>query len=193
MRPDPKQLPSARHVFVALVLSIAIWAVMVFWTLAYLRRISGGLDPFDLRPFGYTVEEARAFLTALSQIGRDYYADVQLQLDTIYPAVYALSRALLLLWLTIPGRTADKPLPRPARGVLMALPIAAAVFDYLENEGIAAMLIAGPRVDAELVARTSFWTQAKSLMTFLTELICVILLTIAFVRWLYRRRAGREA
>src|SRR6476659_10171935 len=122
------------HVLVAMVVSTAIWAVMVFWTLAYLRRISGGLAPFDLRPFGYSVEEARALLFALSQIGRDYYANIQLSLDNALPATYAISRGMLLLWLTLPGRTADRPLPWTARLALLALPSATAAFDYLEND-----------------------------------------------------------
>src|SRR4051812_19189054 len=107
--------PPNGYVVVSLALSIALWAVMVFVTLAYLRRIAGGLEPFDLRPFGYDVEEARAFLIALSPIGRDYYANVQLSLDTAYPFTYALSRGLLLWWLTVPGRVATLPVPPAAR------------------------------------------------------------------------------
>src|SRR5437016_5747072 len=99
MAPDPKQFPRSGHVFVLMLVSIALWAVMVFGPLAYLRRTAGGLEPFDLRPFGYTVEDARALLFALSQVGRDYYANVQLSLDNAYPTTFALSRAMLLLWL----------------------------------------------------------------------------------------------
>src|SRR5262249_5408937 len=129
-----------------MVISIALWAYMMFWSLPYLRRIAGGLQPFDLRPFGYSVEEARALLFALSQIGRDYYANVQLAIDNAFPATYALSRGLLLLWLTLPGRTSDRPIPWGPRLTLLALPTVAAAFDYLENDGIAAMLAAGPQV-----------------------------------------------
>jgi len=173
-------------VVVALIVSFAVLAVMVFWTVPYLRRTAGGLEPFDLRPFGYTLEEARALLRALSEIGRAYYADVQLQLDTIYPALYALSRVLLLLWLTTQGRTAARPIPQPVRAALLALPILNAWFDYFENDAIAAMLAAGPEVGADLVARASFWTQAKWLTGLVTEATCVILLAIAFVRWRQR-------
>jgi hypothetical protein len=160
----------------------------VFWTVPYLRRISGGLEPFDARLFGYTVEEARALLSALSEIGRTYYADVQLQLDTVFPALYALSRVLLLLWLTQPERIAAKPFPLAVRIALLAPPIVAAWFDYFENDAIAAMLAAGPQVGAELVARASFWTQAKWLGVLVTEATCVLLLAVAFVRWRRRRQ-----
>jgi hypothetical protein len=184
-----EQFPRTGHVVVALIVSFALWGVMMFWTLAYLRRIAGGLEPFDLRPFGYTPEEARALLFALSSIGRTYYADVQLQLDTAYPALYALSRGLLLFWLTAPGRTATQPLPLPARFALLALPLAAAWFDYFENDGIAALLAAGPQADSELIERTSFWTRAKSLAGLATELMCIVLAAIAFLRWRHRRQS----
>jgi len=183
-----EQFPRTAHVVVALIVSVALWGVMVFWTLAYLQRIAGGLVPFDLRPLGYRVAEARALLSALSDIGRAYYADVQLQLDTAYPALYALSRGLLLLWLTAPGRAAERPVPLPARAALLVLPVLTAWFDYFENEGIAAMLAAGPQAAAELIERASFWTQAKSLAGLITEATCVILAAIAFVRWRQRRR-----
>src|SRR5215467_4237769 len=176
MSPRDEQFPRTAHVVVALIVSFALWGVMVFGTLAYLRRTAGGLEPFDLRPFGYTPEEARALLYALSDIGRAYYADVQLQLDTAFPALYAISRGLLLLWVTAPGRTAERPL-------------ATAWFDYFENEGIAAMLAAGPQAGDDLIERTSLWTRAKSLAGLATELVCVSLAAIAYMRWRHRRRA----
>src|SRR5262249_13678655 len=145
--------------------------------------------PFDLRPFGYTPEEARALLYALSGVGRQYYADVQLQLDTAFPAVYAFSRGLLLLWLTAPGRTATRPLPLLARLALLILPLATAWFDYFENEGIAAMLAAGQNAGDELIERASFWTRAKSFAALATELVCLMLAAIAFARWRHRRQS----
>ena len=190
MTPDPNRYPRSGHVFVALVVSIALWAFMVFWTLAYLRRISGGLEPFDLRPFGYDLAEARALLFALSEFGRDYYLNIQLQLDTAYPFTYALSRVLLLWWLTIPGRIADFAIPVTVRLALAALPLATAACDYVENDAIAAMLTAGPRVNAETVAWASFWTQAKSLGGLVTDATAVILLMITLNRWWQRRYRG---
>jgi hypothetical protein len=186
---DPDRLPRGAHVFVAMVFSTAIWAVMVFWTLAYLRRISGGLTPFDLRPFGYDLGEARTFLVALSQIGRDYYIDIQLTLDTAFPATYALSRGLLIWWLFAPGRLSERPLPRPVQLFLVGLPIATAVFDYRENASITAMLLAGPQVTADVVASASFWTQAKSLFGLLSESTALTLSAIAAMRWYHRRKA----
>jgi hypothetical protein len=84
--------------------------------LAYLTRLAGDLTPFDIRPRGYT----RAFLEAIGEQGRSYYANPELVIDTFYPPLYALSRGLALWWLTMPGRVREAPLPlkvrRPHRG-----------------------------------------------------------------------------
>jgi hypothetical protein len=69
------------------------------------------------------------------------------------------------------------------------LPLATAWFDYFENAGIAAMLAADQRASDELIERTSFWTRAKSLAGLATELVCVMLAAIAFVRWRHRRQS----
>src|SRR5262249_42336513 len=98
-------------------------------------------------------------------------------------------RGLLLFWVTAPGRAADRPLPLLARLALLVLPLATAWFDYFENQGIAAMLAAGPQASDELIEHTSFWTRAQSLVGLATELVCVILAAIAFMRWRHRRRA----
>ena len=100
--------------------------------------------------------------------------------------VYALSRVLLLLWLTIPYRLMLAPAPL-LRLALAMLPISTAIFDYRENDAIAAMLAMGPNVDAETVARASFWTQAKSLGGFVTDAVCVTMAVVVFHRWWQRR------
>jgi hypothetical protein len=182
MPPSRQQFPPSGHVFVAMVVNTALAAVMLFWCFPYLRRISGGLEPFDLRPFGYTLDESRAFLFAISSIGSDFYADVQLSIDNIFAATYALSRGLLLLWLTQPGRTSDRPIPWGPRLTLLALPTITAGCDVLENSGIAAMLAAGPQLSPELVARASFWTEAKWLATLVSETTWLALAAIAFMR-----------
>src|SRR5258708_2531913 len=115
-------------VVVVLVGSVAIWAVMVFGTLAHLRDLAHGLAPFDARPSGYGPEEAEALLNALGEAGRSYYADVQLRIDTVYPATYALSRGLALWWLTMPGRLGEAAAPRGFRIGLLLVPLAAAGF-----------------------------------------------------------------
>jgi hypothetical protein len=180
------RFPSGRLVLALLALSIALWAVMVFGTLAHLSAAAEGAQPFDLRPLGYSLGEARALLTMLGEAGRAYYAEVQLALDTVYPATYALSRALAILWLTMPGRLRAEPLVPALRWVLIVPPVAAAGFDYWENSLIAKMLAAGPTVSDDLVRMASMATQMKSIAGALAELTMVGFAFVVFVR---RRRS----
>ncbi len=163
--------------------SIALWAVMVFGTLAHLSAAAEGAQPFDLRPRGYSVGEARALLTMLGDAGRAYYADVQLALDTIYPATYALSRALAIWWLSMPGRLRAAPLAPAIRWVLIVPPVAAAGFDYWENSLIGKMLAAGPAVSDAVVRVASAATQLKSVAAALSETTMLIFAAVALVRW----------
>lgn len=177
------RFPSGRLVLGLLGLSIALWAAMVFGTLAHLSAAAEGAQPFDLRPLGYSLGEARALLTMLGEADRAYYADVQIALDTVYPATYALSRALAILWLTMPGRLRTEPLAPAIRWILSVPPVAAAGFDYWENSLIAKMLAAGPTVSDDLVRMASMATQMKSIAGVLAELTMVGFALVVFVRW----------
>ncbi len=66
---------------------LGVYLVMVLWSLPLLMADAGGLPAFDLRPAGYSHDEAQAFLAALSPEGRAFYLDVQQWLDTAYPAL----------------------------------------------------------------------------------------------------------
>ncbi len=74
----PKQFPSGFLVAVLLTASGLLWAVMFFGPLAHLSRLSGGMTPFDIRPWGYSYAEARAFLEAIGAEGRAAYASPEL-------------------------------------------------------------------------------------------------------------------
>ena len=106
---EAKQFPSGFLVAALLVASGLLWAVMFFGSLEHLTRLADGLLPFDIRPWGYSYAEARAFLAAIGELGRSYYANPELILDTLYPPLYAVSRGLALWWLTMPGRIRKAP------------------------------------------------------------------------------------
>src|SRR5262249_43246559 len=120
---------------------------------------------------------AQDLLTALGTEGRRYYARVQLRIDTFYPATYALSRALLLWWLTMPGRLGELEVPFGARIALLLLPVVAAGFDYVENTCIAAMLAKG--AEEPLVKTASAATQIKSMASAVTEVSGIVLAAVA--------------
>lgn len=145
--------------------ALAVYCGMIFQTLAELQEIAG-MPAFDMRPMGYSVHEAHEFLTALGDRGRYVYLSRQLILDTLYPALLALTLTNVYLlinsggWMTKVTRI----------GIWMSWSVAAA--DYLENAGIAAMLYRWPDVPAGLVQASSVVTVVKSVLT----MVCVSLL-----------------
>jgi hypothetical protein len=94
---------------------------MLVWSLPRLRDLSGGLDPFDLRFFGYDSAAARALLAALGPAGRSFYLTVQQGLDTAFPALLAMTLALAYALLA----------PPTAARVLTLIAVAAAALDYM--------------------------------------------------------------
>jgi hypothetical protein len=156
----------------------AVYAVMLFWTLPTIAAAAGGLAPFDMRPFGYSFEEARAFLAALPEYGRLLYRHIQLFLDLLYPALLAATLILATILLTVPGWL---------RRLLIALAVLGMVFDYLENISIARMLDAGPNGLTEtLAAEASRWTILKSGFTTVSIAAVIVLLAVWFVMRLRR-------
>ncbi len=69
--------------------TLGVYATMLGWTLPAISAAAGGLPAFDMRPGGYSFDEAKAFLAALSPEGKALYLDVQHKLDTAYPGLLA--------------------------------------------------------------------------------------------------------
>ncbi len=118
----PRRFPSGWLVVALPAASGVFWAVLFFVTLAHLRALAGGGAPFDVRPFGYSFQEARTFLNAIGDAGRAYYLNPELILDSFYPPLYATSGALTLWWLTMPGRLRQATVPLALRWTLVVLP-----------------------------------------------------------------------
>ena len=184
------RFPSGWLVAALLVASGVLWAVMFFGTLAHLRQLAGGLAPFDVRPLGYSYEDAQAFLSAIGPVGRAYYLDPELVLDAFYPPLYAVSRALALWWLTTPGRLREGALPLAWRRALVAIPILMACLDGgVENVCIAKMLRQWPDLSPGLVQVASAATQVKLLLGVLTEISMAALAVVTVLHWRRRRPA----
>src|SRR5262245_31693213 len=113
--------------------TLVVYAAMLGWSLPTVSAAAGGLPPFDLRPGGYSLEEAQQFLTALSPDGAAFYLDVQHMLDMLYPPLSSLTMFFALAWL----------LPRGLgvwRFAFAAPALVIAVFDHFEDAAVTAML-----------------------------------------------------
>jgi hypothetical protein len=182
------RFPSGWLVIALLVGNGVLWAVLFFVTLPHLQRLAGGAPPFDVRPSGYSYNEARAFLAAIGDEGRAYYLNPELVLDSFFPPLYAASRALALWWLTMPGRSRDGAIPLGWRWMLIALPVAEAILDWGENAGIATMVWTWPDLSPGLVQVASLATQLKFVAAAVTEISMIVLAVAAVLHW---RKAGR--
>jgi len=148
-----------------------VYCLMVFGPLADIERITG-VRAFDMRPTGYSYADALALISALRQEGRRVYLTMQIPLDTVYPALLAISSASSLYWLSQPfGSTA-----RWYRAVA-AVAYLAAIADYAENGLIVWMLNAGPSVPEALVTAASLASVSKSI--FSTVVFTTLLIALA--------------
>ncbi len=130
-----------------------LYLIIVLWSLPMIAGEAGGILPFDLRPRGYSLDEAGAFLNALSDAGRAQYLGPQRWLDIVFPVSLACAlivtfRASFSGWL---------------RQVLIAAAVIGLLADLGENQLVHALLsVRGGDVDAETVSLASLATVVKS-------------------------------
>ncbi len=161
--------------WLTIVATAALYAAIIGWSAPYISAQAGGAAIFDLRPMGYSFEEAVAFLQGLNPDGARFYRAVQLRLDLFYPLLIAVTTGWALLWLMPPWR---------GRTFVVAAPVLAMVFDYAENFFIHHMLLAGPEgLSPELVSRASLSSRLKAIFSTLS--FSLLLIVVAF--WAYRR------
>ncbi|MEX0956883.1 MAG: hypothetical protein WDZ83_16930 [Rhizobiaceae bacterium] len=161
--------------------TLAIYLTMVLWSLPYISAESGGLAPFDMRPMGYSFDDARTFLAALSDEGAAFYQTVQHRLDLFFPGLMAATLFFAIAAL-LPRRLGRW------RYVVAAPVILTAIFDWSENLTVAGMLTAGADgLTEEMVRTANGWSIAKATAsTVAYTALLVLLIWKGAARW--RRR-----
>jgi hypothetical protein len=145
----------------------SIYLLMINVTLAHIEAVSGHV-PFDMRPFGYGSIEAATLLEALGVEGRAYYLSHQIALDTLYPFMLTLTLIATICWFG--QRMPNRKLVRFG----IAFSVGSALFDYVENLGIAAMILSWPEISVLQVYATSSATILKSALTTLAVLLTLL-------------------
>ena len=162
--------------------TVANYLIMVLWSLPLVSEMAGGNVPFDMRPSGYTFQEAQEFLNTIDGKGRDFYLNTQQLLDSFYPALLATTLAIPLVHLT----------PRYWGWVLAVIAVAAGVFDYLENGAVASMLTLNPdELTKSIVSTANHWTLAKSVTTTIASVALLAVLVRKGLIWLKSRKPER--
>ena len=167
--------------WVLLATTTSIYLTMVLWSLPLLSTAADGLAMFDMRPRGYTPDQARDIIRALGPDGRAFYLGVQHRLDTVYPLLMAIVLSFSYYW----------AFPRFLALGLSLLAVISAGFDYLENAAVKVMLVAGPDGIGDAMALTaSRWTVLKSSAVSVALTALFIGLLLVGWRWVRRIRAN---
>lgn len=148
----------------------AVYAWLALYLGGQLRAQAGGAPPFDLRVFGYSFNEARAYLQALSPAGYALYQGPSAWADTVFPPLLGLT---LAWWM------------RPYAGAFGMVCVMAAMsyvaLDWGENHFVQRMLTAGPDLLAYAdVQRASVMTKGKFAALTLT---LVLAARQSWIRW----------
>lgn len=155
-----KKYSSGKIVLLFFVVTQAVYAFMLLVTIPQVMEYSNGMRLFDLQPMGYSAEYARNLLDTLGQEGRAAYLFRQIPIDMIYPFLFAIAYSLLLALVFKKGFS-----PESGMHALCLVPIAAGLFDYLENIGIIAMLSIYPGFSDSLARLTNLFSVSKSIFT----------------------------
>ncbi len=164
-----------RAYWLVFALMLAVYGAMVLWTLPAISDGADGLMAFDLRPTGYSVAEARAFLDSLSDEARAIYQGPQRMLDMVYPA---------LLGLVLGGALWSLVTHPMLRWVLVFVVGGSVMADYYENHLVAQMLVENEAATDALIASASRATIAKSTLAGVAMVALLIALAKAgFAKW----------
>ena len=155
-----KKLASGRTVFILFIMTMAIYLLMLLYSIPMVESFAPNTALFDLSPSGYSYSHAMSLLEELGNEGRQFYISRQLPLDFIYPGLFAVSYTLLLIWLF------SKSVKDTSKIFYLAfIPALGGLFDYMENIYIIRMINSFPDLSARLVQVASTFTLLKSIFT----------------------------
>jgi hypothetical protein len=164
------QRVSTGKVVLALIIpAIIVYFIMLLYTIPQVSAYAPGINLFDLSPTGYSFEYAIKLLDTLGSDGRDLYLYRQLPLDFIYPGLFAVSCNLLLSWLFLKTQQTNSKL-----FYFCYIPVAAGLFDYLENIFIVSILTSYPNVSEVSISLASAMTITKSVLTTIFFVLLVL-------------------
>jgi hypothetical protein len=168
---------SGRHVLLLFIITMIVYFIILFYSIPAVIAQAPGMRLFDMSPRGYTPTYAETLLKAIGPIGRELYLKRQLPIDFIYPGLFAVTYTLMLVWLFAKRFDAKSKI-----FLLVLVPAAAGLFDYLENFGIILMLKSFPTISPTLVHVSSMFTILKSVLTITFYLLLCYGFILLFVK-----------
>lgn len=141
----------------------------------------GGLP--DMLPF-YTSEKAYDALEGLGSEGRKAYLGFLTTFDMVFPLVYSLALSATLALILRAVFPASAGLRK-----LILVPLAAGLFDYLENSAIIMMLLNYPSHLKTVASAAGYFTLGKWSLTGFS----ILLIFLGLLRWGWLRASGKLA
>lgn len=175
-----QEVATGRLVLVLFIVTMAVYAVILLYTIPAVLANAPEMQLFDMSPGGYSLEYAVGLLDAIGVEGRQTYAALQLPVDFVYPGLFAVTYTLLLIWLFNKGFAQQSVI-----FYFAFVPTVAGIFDYLENVGIIMMLRSYPELSPATVAFASASSVIKSVFT----IGFYILLLVGIVAVIRKRRS----
>ena len=172
----PKKI-TGKKVLLFLIPTLCVYFMMLFVSIPKVLQYSNGMKILDLMPTGYSAEYVQKLFETLGETGRKIYLWQQLPLDTLYPALFAISFSLLLSYIFKKIFSEKNKIQK-----VSLLPIFAGLFDYLENIGIILMLNIYPNFQPWIANITNVFSVFKSFLTTLVFLFIIIGLFVLVVR-----------
>ncbi|MCP4704040.1 MAG: hypothetical protein GY865_05480 [candidate division Zixibacteria bacterium] len=172
---------SGKNIVILLFITLAIYSLMLFYTIPNIMIHSDGMELLDMQPTGYSAEYAKSLFENLGEKGREYYLFRQIPVDMLYPLLFAITYSLLLIFLF---RRAFSPVSKIHYFSLV--PILGGLFDYLENFGIIFMLLIYPEFSNLLAQTTNLFSIFKSGFTTIFFTLLFIALIALFIKRIKR-------
>lgn len=174
--------PKGRTVLTMFVLTNIVYVFMLTVTIPAIMKFTGGLEIFDMMPGGYSYTYAAELLEKLGNEGREYYLYRQIPADVIYPGLFAICYSMMIAYFLMKTGKLNTKLK-----YLSYLPIAAGLFDYLENICIIIMLKSFPDLSQGTVTAGNIFSVSKSVSTTISFTVIIVLLIITIVLKIKRR------
>ncbi|WP_299351625.1 hypothetical protein [uncultured Shimia sp.] len=154
------------------VVTAATYALLVGVGMAHLVLGPEKLQPFDLRPLGYSVQDAAQYLSLLNEDKAALYTGLLRRVDTLFPVLFGLWMGWVCWGLT-------RTLHPWSRVILLVAPASYTVMDLCENALVADMVLAFKTPpNPTLVSLASSYTVSK----FVTLFVAFGLLLVMMIR-----------
>lgn len=173
-----QRLATGKLVLLLFALTMAVYSLMLLYTIPKVESFAPGIALFDLSPTGYSYQHTITLLESLGEAGRNVYLFQQLPVDFIYPGLFAFSYSLLLTWLFAKSFEVNSRIFS-----LALIPALGGLFDYLENISIIVLINSFPNISQNLVGIASTFTLLKSAFT----TVFFILLFVGFILFAVRK------